>query len=187
VAEAGKDSSTSSQPAQSNAVRSLTELVHMHQAMVWRYLRALGADPTLADDITQETFLEIVRNPLQQYTDAATASYLRRVAHNLLVSKRRREGRMIVTQNAQEFEAAWTKWAGFDGGDRTLELLAECLSSLTQRARQALKLRFCDEASRAQIAQTLGVGEHGAKNLMQRAKLQIKKCLEERLERQPAP
>ena len=39
----------------------LASLVTLHQAGVWRYLRALGCDASLADDLTQDTFLEAWR------------------------------------------------------------------------------------------------------------------------------
>ena len=150
--------------------------------MVWRYLRALGAEAALADDLTQDTFLEVMRKPFQQYSHAATASYLRRVAHNLFISKRRREMRMNVTEHADKFESAWVRWAGFDAGDAVLEALADCLSRLTQRAQLALRLRFADESSRQSIANALEISEHGAKNLMQRAKSQLRDCLEKKLQ-----
>jgi RNA polymerase sigma-70 factor, ECF subfamily len=152
--------------------------------MVWRYLRALGAERELADDLAQETFLEVIRRPLEQISDAATAGYLRRVAHNLFISRRRREGRMVVTENAQHMETAWTKWAGFDGGERALEALADCFAQLTERAQAALRLRFDEGASRQEIADALGVGQHGAKNMMQRAKNMLKECVELRLAQQ---
>jgi RNA polymerase sigma-70 factor (ECF subfamily) len=160
---------------------SLAELVSRHQVAVWRYLRALGAEPTLADDLTQDTFLEILRRPMQQYNDAATAGYLRRVAHNLFISRRRREGRMTVTEHAEKFESAWMRWAGFDGGNSALDALAECFQRLSDRAQLSLRLRFRDNASRQAIAGKLGISEHGAKNLMQRAKLQLRDCVERKI------
>ena len=88
---------------------------------------------------------------------------------------------MVVTEHAEHMETAWTKWAGFDGGDRALEALSECFTQLTERAKLALRLRFVQEASRQAIADALGVGEHGAKNLMQRAKNALKECVEQKL------
>ena len=38
-------------------------LVRTHQAAVWRYLRYLGADEALADDLTQDTFLKLLAHP----------------------------------------------------------------------------------------------------------------------------
>ncbi len=158
----------------------LSELVARHQTMVWRYLRALGADAALADDLTQDTFLEIMRHPFEQYSDSATASYLRRVAHNLFISRRRRDARMSVTEHAEQFETAWLRWAGFEAGNELLDALQDCFRRLTNRAQLALRMRFGNEASRGGIAATLGISEHGAKNLMQRAKSQLRECLENR-------
>jgi RNA polymerase sigma-70 factor (ECF subfamily) len=42
-------------------------------------------------------------------------------------------------------------------------------------------MRFADEASREEIAAALGISEHGAKNLMQRAKHQLRECVESKL------
>ncbi|MCA9133118.1 MAG: sigma-70 family RNA polymerase sigma factor [Planctomycetales bacterium] len=160
----------------------LTELVARHQAMVWRYLRALGAEAALADDLTQDTFLEIMRRPLVQFSDAATASYLRRVAHNLFITRRRREARMLVTEHAEQFEIAWVRWAGFESGDAVLDALQNCFERLSQRAQLALRLRYGQERSRQEIAESLKITEHGAKNLMQRAKSQLRECLEKKLQ-----
>ena len=159
----------------------LAELIVRHQATVWRYLRALGADVALADDLTQEAFLEVMRRPFEQYNDAASAGYLRRVAHNLFISRRRREGRMMVTDCAEDFETSWMRWAGFDAGNSVLDALAECFSRLTDRAQLALRLRFAEDSSRETIAEALAISEHGAKNLMQRAKAQLRECVEQKL------
>jgi RNA polymerase sigma-70 factor (ECF subfamily) len=181
VTKIGEDTSSNGLAPLGSETRDVPSLIALHQAMVWRYLRALGADVELADDLTQETFLEIIRRPLEQISDAATAGYLRRVAHNLLISRRRREGRVVITEHAEHMETAWTRWAGFDGGEKALEALAECFAMLTERAKLALQLRFIEDASRQAIADSLGVGEHGAKNLMQRAKGTLKECVEQKL------
>jgi RNA polymerase sigma-70 factor (ECF subfamily) len=157
------------------------EIVSRHQATVWRYLRALGAEPALADDLTQDTFVEILRKPFTQYNDAATASYLRRVAHNLFISRRRRDARMTVTEHVDKFESAWMRWAGFDSGNAALDALTDCYKRLSERAQLALQLRFAANSSRESIAGELGITEHGAKNLMQRAKSQLRECVERKL------
>ncbi len=46
-----------------------------HQEGVWRYLRAIGCDSNLADDLTQETFLAVLRRPFEWVNDAASAGY----------------------------------------------------------------------------------------------------------------
>jgi RNA polymerase sigma-70 factor (ECF subfamily) len=78
----------------------------------------------------------------------------------------------------------WSRWAGCDAsGNEVIDALADCFSRLTKRAQQSLKMRFSENATREQIARSLGITEHGAKNLMQRAKLQLRQCLEEKTKR----
>jgi RNA polymerase sigma-70 factor (ECF subfamily) len=42
-------------------------------------------------------------------------------------------------------------------------------------------MRFRDDSSRDEIATALEITEHGAKNLMQRAKQQLRECIERKL------
>ena len=158
------------------------ELIQQHQLGVWRYLRALGCEPSLADDLTQETFLVVLQKPFQEYSDAATSAYLRRVAHNLLVSLRRRSGKVSAVDDLEQFEQAWTEWTAEDHGQELLDVLGQCLQELTPRARMALEMRFRQQASRKEIAAALEISEHGAKNLMQRAKQQLKTCIEGKIQ-----
>jgi RNA polymerase sigma-70 factor, ECF subfamily len=156
-------------------------LIERYQTGIWRYLRALGCDPAEADDLTQETFLAVLQHTFVDYGPAAVAAYLRRVAHNLLVSARRRAGKVMAVEDIEQFDRAWEDWAGNDEGEARLEALRECLQQLTDRARMALDMRFRDRSSRSEIAAALGITEHGAKNLMQRAKQQLRVCIERKM------
>ncbi|MCO6457128.1 MAG: RNA polymerase sigma factor [Pirellulaceae bacterium] len=159
-------------------------LIETHQAGVWRYLRALGCAAELADDLTQETFLRVLQNPFQDYDQRATAAYLRKVAYHLLVTAKRREGRVTLVEDLaqlEELDARWTAWAGEDQAEALLAALRDCLRQLSPRARQALEMRFASRDSRASIAASLEITSHGAKNLMQRAKSQLRRCIEGKL------
>jgi RNA polymerase sigma-70 factor (ECF subfamily) len=156
-------------------------LIQRYQTGIWRYLRALGCDPSEADDLTQETFLAVLQHSFVDYGASATAAYLRRVAHNQLVSARRRAGKVVAVEDIEQFDRAWEDWAGNDDGEARLDALRECLQLLTDRARMALDMRFRDRESRTEIAAALGITEHGAKNLMQRAKQQLRGCIERKL------
>jgi RNA polymerase sigma-70 factor, ECF subfamily len=153
-------------------------LIRRYQTGIWRYLRALGCEPSQADDLTQETFLAVLQHPFVDYGPAATAAYLRKVAYNQMVSAQRRAGKVTAVEDIEQFDRAWEDWAGNDEGEARLEALRECLQQLTDRARMALDMRFRDRESRADIAAFLHISEHGAKNLMQRAKQQLRRCIE---------
>jgi len=154
------------------------KLVEAHQNGVWRYLRALGCDPSQADDLTQETFLAVFERPFEDYHPAATAAYLRRVAHNRFISQKRREGRWQEVADLDAIGQLWERTPESDNGEALLDALRQCLTSLTERARWALQMRFRDRLSRMEIAANLEITEHGAKNLMQRAKKKLRECVE---------
>ncbi len=161
------------------------ELIVRHQHGVWRYLRMLGCDAATADDLTQETFLRVLsRDNFVQHNDAATSGYLRRTAYNLLVSRHRKLGRVQTIAEPAVLDVIWERWAGKDlTGDLAIDALKSCLKTLTDRAQRALRMRFAEDASRIEIGQALGITDHGARNLMQRAKLQLRQCVEEKLRR----
>jgi RNA polymerase sigma-70 factor (ECF subfamily) len=153
-------------------------LVREHQTGVWRYLRVLGCPAPEAEDLTQETFLAVLTKPFQDFNRQATAAYLRQVARNLFISSRRRA---VPVAELDEAEAAWLQWAVKDDGQELMVALRTCLQALTDRARQALDLRYARQASRTDIAAAVGLSEDGAKNLLQRAKQQLRECVERSL------
>lgn len=156
-------------------------LIHEHQAGVWRYLRVLGCTADEASDLTQETFLSVLQHPFVECNASATAGFLRTTAHNLWISYRRRSGRVEFVSNTDALHADWVRLAGEDQGQALLTALGECFALLTERARLALDLRYRKRQSRASIASQLEITEHGAKNLMQRAKQQLRNCIEGKL------
>jgi RNA polymerase sigma-70 factor (ECF subfamily) len=157
-------------------------LIEDHQAGVWRYLRALGCESNLAEDLTQETFLAVLQRPFEDYNAAATKAYLRRTAYHALVSFQRRAKKVTTVENIDELNQTWERWAGDDNGEELMDALRLCLAALSERARLALNLRFRDSASRETIAAQLDMSEHGAKNLMQRAKKKLRECIESKIQ-----
>ncbi len=157
------------------------KLIEEHQAGIWRYLRALGCDSSEADDLTQETFLAVLQRPFTPFSPAATAAYLRKVAYNRFISARRRSNRVVLMEQIEEIDQAWNRLVSDDQGEALLDALKDCLAHLTERARWSLEMRFRDRMSRARIAEALKITEHGAKNLMQRAKKQLRECIEGKL------
>ncbi len=159
-----------------------TQLIQDHQTGVWRYLRSLGCEANEAEDLTQETFLAVLRKPFDYYGRAAASSYLRKVAYHRFISARRRAGKEVLTDEIERVDESWSEWVSQqqDGGE-VIDALGDCLQNLGERAKWALEMRFRDKLPRAQIADHLEITEHGAKNLMQRAKKKLRECIEQKL------
>ena len=183
------NSSSDSSPDVGATELEPAELIKRHQHGVWRYLRMLGCDNATAEDLTQETFLRVLsRKGFVQHNDAATSGYLRRTAYNLLVSRHRKLGRVQTVAEPAVLDVIWERWAGKDlSGDHAIDALRGCLKTLTDRAQMALRMRFAEDASRVEIGEALGITDHGARNLMQRAKHQLRQCVEERLRQVETP
>lgn len=157
-----------------------SELIAEHQVGVWRYLRALGCESNEAEDLTQETFLAVLKRPFEYYGKAAAASYLRKVAYHRFIAARRRVSKEVLTDEFERIDENWSRWLDQqrDDGSDTVDILKQCLEQISKRARWALEMRFRDRLPRVEIAKQLEITEHGAKNLMQRAKHQLRTCIE---------
>jgi RNA polymerase sigma-70 factor (ECF subfamily) len=161
-------------------------LIRTHQAGIWRYLRYLGAEPSVAEDLTQETFLAVLRRPFEQVSTVATAAYLRQVARNLFLKalRRARSRPGEVELEAVELEAAervYMELAGSDGGAGYLDALRHCLQGLTGRVREVLDRFYRQDSSREQLAQAMAMSEDGIKSLMRRARETLRACIERRI------
>lgn len=172
-------------------------LVERHHAGVWRYLCYLGCDASLADDLTQETFIAVLKGDFVYRGPKAAAAYLRLTARRLFLNalrSRRAERRADVDvlelfkdsddrRTERTVEAAEAVWAVFadDAGDVRLDALRACLETLEQQARFALEMRYRDEAAGAEIAHALGLSESAAKMILLRAKTSLRECVTRRL------
>lgn len=157
------------------------QLVRAYQRDVWRYLRFLGANAAEADDLVQETFLEVWRKPFTEYSEKATASYLRLVAKNRFLMGVRSRGRKPKLTDLEQADSTWARLANDDAGEERVTALKTCLETLKEQARRALELVYKDRLERPEIADALGLQAEGLKTLLRRAKVRLKECVEQRL------
>lgn len=157
----------------------LAAFVGAHQAWVWRYLVFLGCDSSLADDLTQDTFLAVIGRH-QVIPERAQRSYLRRTAHSLWLKTLRRD-RSVELAEEQVAEVAFDLFCGTDDGAGYLDALRECMAHLDARERRALELLYADGESRGDVGRVLGLSEGGIKSLLRRSYARLRHCVERRL------
>ena len=158
---------------------ALIELMRLHQRHVWRYLRALGCDDALADDLTQEVFLKVYDRPFDDISFASTAVYLRTAARHVLLNLRKRQGREQPL--GDEYEAAWTLLTPGEDSDDRLDRLRDCLKALPERGQRAVQLFYREQRDQAAIAQLTGTSEEAVKALLKRARQELRDCIERKL------
>ena len=166
----------------------LERLVGTHQASVYRYLRYLGADSALAEDLVQETFLATMRpngNHPTRPDDPVWCAWLRGIARNLfLMECRRRRAHPAASDDAalERAEAAWAAQfqSESDAAER-LVALRECLETLPARQREVLDHRYHRRTGRGEMARLFGMTEDGIKSLLRRIRAALAQCIERRL------
>ncbi|MEZ5963562.1 MAG: sigma-70 family RNA polymerase sigma factor [Planctomycetota bacterium] len=168
-----------SRPA--DAVQLTDALVQRHGGAVRRHLRFLGAPPPVADDLTQETFLVLLRRPPRDLGEAALGAWLRATARNLFLAARRSPRPGLDLGDEDALDAAWLRLEGDDDGAARTAALRACLETLTARERDLLALRYGDEAGRATIAVRLGLSVEGVKAMWRRVKARLRACVERRM------
>lgn len=158
-------------------------LIRKHQAQVWQYLRYLGASPSEADDLTQETFLSLLRSAYQDRGAAAFLGYLRKIARNQLLMLRRRSGTELDTVQLEVAENVWARAIGSGGMDAFLSELERCREKLEGRAKEAVDWSYRDGLGRDEIARRLGMKPQGVKTLMRRTRQLLRECVERGINR----
>jgi RNA polymerase sigma-70 factor (ECF subfamily) len=167
--------------------RTFETLVRTHQAQVYRYLRYLGANPAVAEDIAQETFLTVLEKggPPRSADVGGQGAWLRGIARNLFLRYCRRsrvDPVQITGDTLDQFEGTWSAEFLRDGdGFDYVEALRKCLDSLSQKQRRTLDLRYALKKSRAQMAELCGMTEDGVKTLLRRIRAELVKCVRRRL------
>ncbi len=160
-------------------------IVREHQAMVYRYVRYLGAGAVEAEDVVQETFLAAFGNRKQPDADdhRGMSAWLRAIARNKFLQFCRRERREVVDSDfVEQAEAVWTRDFLADGdGFGYAEALRECLDTVPENQRQALDLRYRERESRQRMAELLRLTEDGVKSLLRRVRAALGKCIQRRL------
>lgn len=157
-------------------------LIVAHQAGVWRYLRFLGCDRAQADDITQETFLQVLRRGFEERGERETAAWLRTVARNCFLMNVRRTRHVQSAEDLDLADKAWEEGQGdAESGEARLKALRQCLEGIQGKAKQALEMQFMQHRTGEDIAQALGMSHENVRVTLHRAKQALKKCIEGKL------
>ena len=161
-------------------------LIKAHQAQVFRYLLYLGAGRSVAEDITQETFLTVFTHSDPVTADEPhAAAWLRSIARNIFLRHCRRDKNSPVRFDSDMLAHAEQFWKkeflrSGDGFDY-LEALRKCMEGLSERHRRIIESRYAEKVSRNEMANAFEMTENGIKSLLRRIRLGLADCVREKL------
>jgi RNA polymerase sigma-70 factor, ECF subfamily len=144
---------------------------------LWAYLARVSADPALADDLMQESFVRFlcVSRPELSLAEGEVAArrYLFRIATNLLRDHWRRPNAVSIEGLPEDFFAAS---ANTDQAD-SQAILGPALALMRPRDRQILWLAHAEGYSHREIAQITGLASASIRLLLFRARRKIARIL----------
>jgi RNA polymerase sigma-70 factor (ECF subfamily) len=158
------------QRARSGDTRAFERLYREHAGKVYGLCLRMTRDPALAEDCTQETFVNAWRALERFETRSSLATWLHRIAVNVALGKRRKAAPVVFASEDVEVEeeAVETEW--------TLETPLEvkeietAIGELPEGARDVLVLYAIYGYSHAEAAEMLGVAEGTCKAQLHRAR-----------------
>lgn len=158
------------------------QVVSDHQQAVHAFLRARLLQSNDADDLAQEVFLRFYVARARFDSSQMIRPWLLGIARNLLRERARqvrRQKETAWTELCLELEELMPPTAGWY--EEAIDHLPECLETLGDSARDALRQHYGQGRRLAEIGDKLRRSEGAIKLLIFRARQALKRCLERQM------
>jgi RNA polymerase sigma-70 factor (ECF subfamily) len=150
--------------------RRFADFYSAHSRGLWRYLVRIGAEPSLAEDLRQESFVRWSLSPAVSWEDKRARAYLFSIGTRLLTDSWRRQRRHA------EWESTYEPDPVVPLEDSPL-FRSRAWQGLTRRQQQLLWLAYVEEFSHAEIASICGVSAPSVRVLLSRGRTLLAKNL----------
>ncbi len=157
---------------------ALEEIFRLHYEKIYRYSYFKLGSVEDAEDVAATVFLEMVQRlaDFEVREGASLASWLFRIAHNLVVNKIR--GRVREERGIHRLVSEGP--LPEDDCEKVLEAMGAeeilgAMDSLTEAQRTVIALRFANEMSIKEVCAAIGKPETAVKALQRRALLTLKR------------
>lgn len=158
-------------------------LVVQHHVQLRAFVRSLGVDPDWVDDIAQEAFLTAYREWASFDQTRDFGRWLRGIAANIVRNELRKDARRQRILRAELVELLIERHVEKKEPPQpvTLEAIRDCLAKLPLRHRELVHSRYGNGESAPELAQRFELNADNVRQLLLRIRLQLKKCVEQRL------
>ena len=168
----GEESDTLVVLARNGDTGAFEELVKRYQSRIRNLLRRLSNDPVLADDLAQQTFLEVWRSIKNLRSVSAFSTWLRKVAINTWLNQSRSKDPLntVVDQSDTPLKAE----SSFVDEEIDLD---RALSELPKQVRLCIVLAYHQGMSHRMIAEFTGIPLGTIKSHIRRGVQQLRELL----------
>lgn len=167
--------------------RLFEALVREHGPRLRVYLGAAVRDPLVVDEVFSECLLVAWRRLADFDPERSFGNWLRGIARNLILARRRADGRRgpLVDPAVLEELGSLCDAGGAPESERLgeeLDALRICLGKLPDDARALVRLHYTDGHRGVELAERLGRSVEATKKLLQRVRARLFDCMTLRLE-----
>jgi RNA polymerase sigma-70 factor, ECF subfamily len=132
-------------------------LIQQYEYRLYRYLMCLCGNPSLADDLFQETWMRVFDRGAQYRADASFEAWLFTIARHLVIDFQRRKRCETLDDAAEEFTATSAPSAFDELARRERESeVQDAMGRLPAVQREVLLLRFQEDLPLDEIAAVVG-------------------------------
>ena len=174
---------------------NLNDLVEKYTGNLYSWAFHKVSDAELAKDLVQETFLAAAQNIKTFKGNSSPKTWLFAILNNKITDYYRKKVNQTVSIDHQLFsslfdeEGSWNKekrpkdWHEDEKNllddNEFQQVLEECLEELPERWNSAVKLKYLLSKKGDEICQELGISRSNYWQIIHRAKLQLRDCIED--------
>ena len=177
VRPTGADERLLIEAAQRDRAR-FADIYEEYFALVYAYVVRRVRDRSTAEDLTSDVFHKALANlPRFKWTGAPFASWLFRIASNLIADRAKRKAKTSATSEEIELipqDSRKDSQSGLEDVERQAQLF-RLVDGLPEDQRRVVALRFAEDKSIKEISNELGRSEGAVKQLQFRALENLRK------------
>jgi RNA polymerase sigma-70 factor (ECF subfamily) len=178
----GVDESRLIEMARGGDRAAFEELVRRHADRLYRVVLRFSTGPEEAEDITQEAFLRAWRNIGSFRGRSQFFTWLYRIGINETRRRHERRSPASIEQSPLEDAPDWSESPERRAQQRDTRVeLERAVRALPFKYRAALILRDVEGLSTAEAAEVMGLREAAFKSRLHRARLRVRRALDEYL------
>ena len=161
---------------------ALAELYSLYFPRVYRYILARMGNPYDAEDLTEEVFLRVLDAIERfQWREAPFSAWLFRIAHNAVISQRRKDGARGRSSPLSEALPVDSQGPEEMVENRlALNEIMKAAETLPEAQRRVISLRFAAGLTVAETARAMGKGEGNVKVIQHKAIAKLREMLAQR-------
>lgn len=177
-------------------IKTVESWVHLHGDLLYNWAYNKTNSKEIAEDLVQETFISSFKSFHQFQQKSSPKTWLIAILNNKIIDYHRalkntkytslENNGVILTDTLFDNDKFWLNefnqqiWGNADNNDEIIEnKLKKCISNLPEKWSLAISYKYFSQSKTEDICQELDISTSNYWQIIHRAKLLLKKCIEQ--------